>query len=567
MISCVAIAGTAIAVIAAMSISKCNERTTILFGADVEISHFLSTSSNNYTQAPDRLLLDEMPGVPADGASNWKRSICAYEYGRVFDARNGSSYYSELGHLETCVPLCASPKELVAYVEANRQRVRIAQWSINNRSDNGSHLMVLFESRCGRASAPVSIGAHYNYLIRRGTWDRICSGQHPAITGFVASVMAGFQLLAGQGCVGSANGRPAVDYQISQRSDFITKVCCLDTMVRGGRGLINTRDEPECGRAPNDNARFHHICLDFPVNQFALFATAGVVSLVLASVTLNQIDISLILEDPVNTFWSWSHDPELTAVARLANGSTITSAQYLSRTLEFLSRASVRDGLGIYVSNPDQILEYATQTSDAFLRRDWSFLARRVDWVLKRQILSQTIENVPGLNWSSPKIALLDQIYGSADSNDSLYISQRDCAGVVRIVSDAEIEEAMLQPPPETRSWGHTMLLRRLSNAAGYRILSVNWDRITVLRLEDGTELTTWFNDPYKSSKNDCAQFFQLESIHEILLSLGVVHGAHWKYPSLPTIRPAPVPLPISCEPLVNRWDCSQSLGKSHSQQ
>jgi len=74
----------------------------------------------------------------------------------------------------------------------------------------------MFDNRCGRGEGAVSIGTHYNIGVTGKTWQEICSGRFPAVTGFYASAIAGIQLVAGLGCVGSANGRPHVDYQISQ---------------------------------------------------------------------------------------------------------------------------------------------------------------------------------------------------------------------------------------------------------------------------------------------------------------------------------------------------------------
>ena len=502
-----------------MHASTENTAKTILLGSDTEISHFwVSGNRSDENRSTDMMLLGRLRGLPAHALS----TRGALELGRRFDDRNGACYYSELGHLEACTPLCAGPRELVAYTEANRRRIREAQHACNSSFSDGSHITAMFESRCGRGRNSVSIGTHVNYLVDRRTWTKICSGQFPAVAGFVASAVAGIQLIAGQGCVGSANRRPPVDYQISQRSDFITRVACVDTMGQMGRGLINTRDEPECG--PQDprrkpHARFHHICLDFPINEYALYATTGIMSVLLAAVSEDFVAPQLILADPVNTFWQWSHDPKMATRALLADGTGITSSDYLARIIEFLSRAAGRAELVRYVPETFEIIDAAAASSDALTRKDWCFLSRRIDWVNKYRILAHAIAANSSLDWSSSQIAMLDQLYGSVDPTDSLYLAQRDNGEIDRLIDDAIAARALAGPPETTRSWGHTMLLRRIKADPDFEPLYLNWDEITV-RHKRGAVYTVRFSDPRVMTRADCASAFTHESTEDVLCAL-----------------------------------------------
>lgn len=477
----------------------------------------------------DTKLLECLPGVPAHPKARFWR-FAPLDLGRRYDPRNGACYYSELGHLETCVPLCAGPRDLVAYTGATRRRVREAQRACNEAAADGSHIVVLFECRCGRGPDAVSIGTHYNYLVPSETWYRICSGQYPAVTGFVASAMAGIQLVAGQGCVGAANRRPQVAFQIAQRSDFITQVACLDTMGRQGRGLINTRDEAECGPVDsmrNPWARFHHICLDFPLNEHALFVTSGIVSALLAAVTEETPVSHLILADPVNALWQWSHDPTLTTRAELADGTFVTSDQYLAKLVALLIQVSSERGLDQYVLELAAVLDAAAALSDAFLRKDWDFLSPRIDWVNKRRILSHAIANGQGLNWASPHIAMLDQLYGSADPEDSLFLAEQEAGATIREVEDGAIMRAMDSPPEGTRSWGHAMFLRRVANDPEYAVVRVNWDETVVRRNRDGKTYSVWFADPHFLRRQDCEHILASPSTDEIIQSFEMLGAAH----------------------------------------
>lgn len=492
----------------------------IFLGADMEISHFFHPKSHkNPSRRPDRMLLAHFPGVPAGGNNR----LSPLDEGRRYDTANGSCAYSELQHLEICTPIVTCPKQLVQYVEASRQKVRDAQAKCNDTLGEDERLVVLFECRCGRTPNAVSIGTHQNYLIDRETWQRICTGQYPAVTGFVASAMAGIQLISGQGCVGAANGRPSTEYQISQRSDFITHVSCLDTMGRSGRGLINTRAEPECGPlGPHSNrhARYHLISLDFPVNEVALFVTTGLVSLALDCVARGQTAVELILDDPVETHWRWSHDPNLNTKAKLASGHEITADEFLSRLVEFVTPAAANTSSEPWATELLRVVDTASTIADAFRQRDWDYLRRRIDWVLKWDIIDRTMIRNNDVTWESPEAALIDQLYGSCDPKDSLYLAERNSGNVERIVTDADIERAMWTPPEDTRSWGHAMTLRLLQNDDQFKILNVGWDHIVVKQKRRRRPRVIWFPDPHRSHREDCENILADESSEEAVRTM-----------------------------------------------
>jgi proteasome accessory factor A len=89
-------------------------------------------------------------------------------------------------------------------------------------------------------------GSHLNFLVTRKTRENItCRKIH--YLGLLASYQTSSIIFAGQGKVGSENGRPAVNYQISARADFFETIIGEQTTIR--RPIVNCRDEPLCGRA------------------------------------------------------------------------------------------------------------------------------------------------------------------------------------------------------------------------------------------------------------------------------------------------------------------------------
>jgi proteasome accessory factor A len=95
--------------------------------------------------------------------------------------------------------------------------------------------------------------------------------------------------------------------------------------------------------------------------------------------------------------------------------------------------------------------------------------------VLKRSLLDRALNERPDLDWGSPEIKHLDLMYSSLDEHNGLYWACERSTLVERIVTDAEIERFVHEPPEDTRAWTRAMLLR----VGGDSVDAVNWDEIT----------------------------------------------------------------------------------------
>jgi hypothetical protein len=139
--------------------------------------------------------------------------------------------------------------------------------------------------------------------------------------------------------------------------------------------------------------------------------------------------------------------------------------------------------------------------------RDYGALARRLDWVLKLQILQRARQQRPGLNWSSAELKHLDFMYASLE--DGLYWNLEKCGLVNILVATEAIEHFRNEPPENTRAWTRAMLLRL---AEPQQVTRVDWDSITFSLKGDyywPRESTIKLTNPLGFTRTACQRIFQ----------------------------------------------------------
>lgn len=460
-----------------------------LCGGDLEFANFISgtTAANGTGYPAARLLLNEIegfsgwpttaasgsPGVPA---ISWQeasaRDAECQDWGRKF-LRSGGAAYVDLNHLELCTPETLDAFDFVASTHALYRLANIARNSANRRLPEGQRIHVVANNSDGQGN---SYGSHLNVLMTRFAWETIF--RRVQVMGFLASFHASSVIICGLGKVGSENGVPPVDYQCSQRADFMEHIQSLTTTH--ARGLLNTRHEPLCGpqgdsALPESRmARLHIICCDHNLCHGASLLKIGMLQIVLAMIEANRIDASLILEDPVLALRDWSHDPGLRARAPLVSRVEITAVDWQRRFLEMAFRFASAGGCDGVVPNAQGILELWADTLEKLALRRFEDLAGRLDWVLKRAILEQAAVQ-HRLDWDSPRMKRLDQLYSDLDPSAGLYWAYERAGVVERRISDDHIRRREIEPPETTRAWTRGELL---GMASPEQIEAVDWDQI-----------------------------------------------------------------------------------------
>jgi hypothetical protein len=490
-----------------------------LCGADIELGNFVlgAQAKRGTGYEASRLLLREIDGLPRANAFRGEPCTCPactrareesragesvegngraskgngagrvvvnpQDWGRKYLPSNGGCIYIDLDHLELCIPEVVSAYDHVACWHAMLRIARAAMDTANERLPEGKQIQVLVNNSDGMGN---SYGSHLNFLISRRTWDNIFRRKIHYML-YLAAFQASSIVYTGQGKVGSENGAPNVEFQLSQRADFFERL--VGSQTTHNRPIINSRDEALCGRsgrcardAAEERARLHVIFFDNTLSHVASLLKVGAMQIVLSMIEAERVNADLLLDDPVEAVVKWSHDPGLQARAALASGEQITAVELQLRFLEAAKRFIARGGCKGAVPRATEILALWEDTLLKLQAGDIEALASRLDWALKYSILQGVLDQRPDLSWESPEIKHLDHLYSSLDPAEGLYWAY-ECEGIVeRVVDEEMIDYFTSNPPADTRAWTRAMLLRWAGPDA---VDDVDWDSI---RIKVGSE-------------------------------------------------------------------------------
>ena len=471
-----------------------------LLGLDVEFSNTLEGHHPaERCSAAAWKLLAEIRGLPRDEhrslhdprpGHGWQGWPTERDLGRRFLSANGACFYIDSGHLEAATSETLNARENLATWHGAIRIVRDAQARANAKLPAGQHLRVAVANSDGFSK---SFGSHTNTLLTSAALNRIF--RHRPTTEWLAAFQVSSVILTGAGKVGSENGQPPCTFQLSQRADFFERLIDEETMYR--RPIINTRDEPLCGRRDNGHRRCHCILHDANLCHAAHFLKVGTMQIALTMIEAGAIDDRVCLADPVGALIGFSHDPTLNARAALATGGSASALDLQLRFCEAAASFVERGRCEGLVPEAKAIVALWQDTLAKLERRDFCALARRLDWVLKLNLIESALAASPRLNWQSPEVRLLDQNYGDLESG--MFWQCLDAGLVERLVSDAEIEHTTVAAPEGTRAWTRARLL---ALAPAEAVIHVDWDSITV-RLPDGKQRIVWLENPLGFTRTD----------------------------------------------------------------
>ncbi len=414
--------------------------------------------------------------VQATGESKSIGHYNLQDWGRKFLPTNGGCCYIDLWHLEVCIPEVLSAFDYLAAFHAMLLVARQAMNEVNGQLGPGRRVQVLANNSDGLDN---SYGGHLNCLVARRTWDDIFYQLRPTSLGYLASFQVSSLVFAGQGKVGSENGRPWVPYQLSQRADFFETVVGLPTTMN--RPLVNSRDEALCGTwragAADDHrpdyARLHCIFYDTNLCHAANVLKAGTMQMVLAMLEAGWADSRLVLDRPLEAVVQLSHDPALKTKLRMADGRRLTGVELQLGFLEQMRAFHEQGGFAGVVPRAGEILDLYADTLEKLRAGELDAVAGRLDWVLKLRLLQRARAQQPGLRWNSAQMKLLDHLYSSLDPHEGLYWIAERSGLVARLVRPGRVERFVHQPPPDTRAFARAMLLR---TARPEEFSRVDWD-------------------------------------------------------------------------------------------
>ena len=122
-----------------------------------------------------------------------------------------------------------------------------------------------------------------------------------------------------------------------------------------------------------------------------------------------------------------------------------------------------------------------------------SKLDREVDWVIKHQLI-EAYRAKHDLPLGHPKVALMDLQYHDVNRERSLFYKLQDRGMVERMCTDADIDDAIDNPPQTTRARLRGEFIRRAKERK--RDYTVDWVH---LKLNDQAQRTVLCKDPFKS--------------------------------------------------------------------
>jgi len=363
---------------------------------------------------------------------------------------NGARLYVDHAHPEYSGPEVRTARDALVW---DRAGDAIMLDAARAASEAIGHEIRLYRNNTDSKGA--SYGTHENYLVDRAVpFDRIVRD----LTGFLVSRT----VVIGAGRVGLGQESQSAGFQLGQRPDFFETEVALETTIR--RPIINTRDEPHALR--RRWRRLHVITGDANQAQVAGWLKVGTAAL---AIRLVEADAAPDLRPvrPVEAFRAISHDPDLARTVPLHDGRQVSGVDLQEAWLE--AARTLPD-----LSAEDHDLLQAWQQVLDDLRADWRRTADRLDWAAKRMVL-ESYRARDGLDWDSPKLALVDLQYADIDPARSLALRLEQAGRLRTLITADEVRAARRTPPTDTRAWARGRIVARFVD----ELLGAGWDGLT----------------------------------------------------------------------------------------
>ena len=418
-----------------------------------------------------RLSPDEVARYLFRRVVSWGRSS------NVFLA-NGARLYLDVGsHPEYATPECDSLTDLIAHDKAGERILEQLLGSAEQRLHDEGIRGDVYLFRNNTDSAGNSYGCHENYLTNR-------SEDLAHYTEVLIPFLVSRQIYAGAGKVITTSR--GSHFSVSQRAEHIWEG--VSSATTRSRPIINTRDEPHA-----DAERFrrlHVIVGDTNMSEYSTYLKVGATMLMLRMLEDPTVVLrDMTLENPIRAIREISHDLTGRTRVRLANGREASAldiqGEYLNRALRYAASHEL---------NPQEKQALAMwEHVMVGLEDDPMTLNTELDWVIKYQLVEAYRER-HGLDPGDARLALLDLQYHDISRNRSVFYKLQNAGRVERIVTDADIEEAVDTPPQTTRARLRGEFIRKAKERK--RDYTVDWVH---LKLNDQAQRTVLCKDPFRS--------------------------------------------------------------------
>ena len=393
--------------------------------------------------------------------------------------RNGSRLYLDVGsHPEYATAECDDLRVLVAHDKAGERILQDLVVDAEARlADEGiGGEIYLFKNNTD--SAGNSYGCHENFLVQRtGEFSTLAEGLIP--------FLVTRQLIAGAGKIISTTHGSAA-YHLSQRADHIWEG--VSSATTRSRPIINTRDEPHADA--EKFRRLHVIVGDSNMSETTTLLKVGSAALVLEMIEAGIPVRDFTFENPIRAIREISQDLTGRKPVRLAGGGQVSALDaqrdYFQRVSDFV----VRRG-----SDPvtDRVLDLWGRVLAAVESGDLSGVDTEIDWIIKKKLIDSYAAK-HDLPLDHPRLAQIDLTYHDVRPGRGLYSLLAARGQVARVVTDAEIDEAVDRPPQSTRARLRGAFVAAAQDAG--RDYTVDWVH---LKLNDQAQRTVLLKDPFEA--------------------------------------------------------------------
>jgi proteasome accessory factor PafA2 len=370
---------------------------------------------------------------------------------------NGARLYVDHAHPEYSSPEVMTPRDVVLWDKAGERVMLEAARRIAANPGLGD--VNLYKNNTDNKGA--SYGTHENYLMRRST-------PFADVVKHLTPFFVSRQVITGAGRIGLGQDGTGVGFQISQRADFFEVEVGLETTLK--RPIINTRDEPHA--SADRFRRLHVIIGDANLCEVATLLKVGTTALILDMIEERGFTRDLGVERPVATLHEISHDPTLKQHLTLRDGSSMTALELQWLFFEQAS-AFVANRYGSDVDAPTKEILARWESILSRLTEDPMLCVRELDWVAKLRLL-EGFRQRENLAWDAARLELIDLQYADVRPEKGLYHRLVSRGQIERVLTDAEIGEAVHEPPHDTRAYFRGRCLAKY----GENIAAASWDSV-----------------------------------------------------------------------------------------
>ena len=418
-----------------------------------------------------RLSPDEVSRYLFRKVVSWGRSS------NVF-LENGARLYLDVGsHPEYATPECDSIYDCVVHDKAGERTLEILMEGAEQRLRDEGIRGTIFLFKNNTDSAGNSYGCHENYLTSRS----IDNGNYGDV---LIPFLVTRQIFTGAGHVLQTARGPI--FSIAQRAEHIWEG--TSSATTRSRPIINTRDEPHADA--EKFRRLHIIVGDSNMSEYTTFLKIGSTACMLRMMEDKSFSLrDLTLENPIRAIRDISHDITCRRKVRLASGRELSALdvqrEYLDRAMKYADTRGFTD----LEQRALEMWEHCVST----IENDPLKLATEVDWVIKHNII-EAFRSRHSLDLDDARVALLDLQYHDIRRDRGIFYRLQARGLVDRICDEADVENALSQPPQTTRAKLRGDFIKQAKIRK--RDYTVDWVH---LKLNDQAQRTVICKDPFKS--------------------------------------------------------------------